>query len=88
MKLIVAGSTGLVGTEIIRQSLEISEITSVIALARKPIQIKESAHSSKLKSVVISDYGDYPDHVKAEFAGADACIWYDPSSFPLLPKVC
>lgn len=75
MKLIVAGATGLVGSEIIRQSLEISEITSIIALARKPIQIEESDHSSKLKSVVVSDYGDYPDHVKAALAGADACIW-------------
>lgn len=76
MKLIVAGATGLVGSEIIRQSLQISEITQVIALARKPVQVDERIDSSKLKSVVVRDYGEYPDHVKAEFAGADACIWY------------
>lgn len=75
MKLIVAGGTGLVATEVIRQSLQMREITSVIALARKPVQI-DGIESSKLKSVIISDYGEYPDHVKAEFAGADACIWY------------
>jgi uncharacterized protein YbjT (DUF2867 family) len=76
MKLIVAGATGLVGSEIIRQSLQISEITQVIALARKPVQVDDGIDSSKLKSVVVRDYGEYPDHVKAEFAGADACIWY------------
>jgi uncharacterized protein YbjT (DUF2867 family) len=79
MKLIVAGATGLVGTEIIeiiRQSLQISEITQVSALARKPVQVDDGTDSSKLKSVVVRDYGEYPDHVKAEFAGADACIWY------------
>ncbi|KAL9063318.1 MAG: hypothetical protein Q9161_009527 [Pseudevernia consocians] len=75
MKLIVAGATGLVGTEIIRQSLQTREITSVIALARKPVQLDEGADSSKLKIVVVGDYGEYPDHVKAEFARADACIW-------------
>lgn len=77
MKLIVAGATGLVGTEIIRQSLRIPEITSVIALARRPVNIKDEpgADSRKFKSVVIRDYGEYPDDVKAEFAGADACIW-------------
>lgn len=75
MKLIVAGATGLVGTEVIRQSLQISQITQVIALARKPAQVEDDIDSSKLKSVVISDYEEYPDHVKAEFAGADACIW-------------
>lgn len=76
MKLIVAGGTGLVATEVIRQSLQMREITSVIALARKPVQV-DGLESSKLKSVIISDYGEYPDHVKAEFAKADACIWYE-----------
>jgi dTDP-4-dehydrorhamnose reductase len=75
MKLIIAGGTGLVATELIRQSLKKREITSVIALARKPVQI-DGIDSSKLKSVVINDYGEYPDHVKAQFAEADACIWY------------
>lgn len=75
MKLIIAGGTGLVATEVIRQSLQMDEITSIIALARKPVHV-DGIDSSKLKSVVISDYGDYPDHVKAELAGADACIWY------------
>lgn len=86
MKLIVAGATGLVATEIIRQSLQIAEITSVIALARKPIKVDESPHSSKLKSVVVSDYAEYPDHVKADFAGADACIWYVSLTLSLLQR--
>ncbi|OOG00093.1 hypothetical protein ASPCADRAFT_203986 [Aspergillus carbonarius ITEM 5010] len=74
MKLIITGATGLLGTELIRQSLQNNKITQVIALARKPIQI-DHVNSSKLKSVVIRDYGEYPDDVKAEFVGADACIW-------------
>lgn len=76
MKLIVTGATGLLGTEIIRQTLHIPEITEVIAVARKPIQLDEGVDSSKIKSVIIRDYGDYADDVKAEFTGADACIWY------------
>lgn len=78
MKLIVAGATGLLGSEIIKQSLRIPEITTVIALARRPIKFvgKEPAvDSSKLKEVLVKDYGEYPDDVKVEFAGADACIW-------------
>ncbi|KPM45560.1 hypothetical protein AK830_g941 [Neonectria ditissima] len=76
MKLIVAGATGLVGTEIIKQSLRIREITSVVALARRPVEIDQThPDSSKVKTVVVKDYGEYPDDVKAEFAGADACIW-------------
>ncbi|KAI1473805.1 NAD(P)-binding protein [Daldinia eschscholtzii] len=79
MKLIISGATGFVAREVIRQSLSRNEITSVVALARKPVSIPEKlppdANPSKLKSVVIEDYENYPEEVKNEFAGAAACIW-------------
>ncbi|KAI1210782.1 NAD(P)-binding protein [Annulohypoxylon truncatum] len=78
MKLIVSGATGFVAKEIIRQSLSISEITSVVALARKPVsapeKLGEGADPSKLRSIVVNDYNHYPEEVKKEFAGASACI--------------
>ncbi|KAJ6507895.1 putative nucleoside-diphosphate-sugar epimerase [Mycena vitilis] len=75
MKLIVAGATGYVAQEVIRQSLRMSQVTSVVALARKPVVAPEGESASKLKSVIIKDYEHYSDEVKKEFAGADACIW-------------
>lgn len=79
MKLIVTGATGYVGKEVIRQSLGRKEITSVIAVARKPVPVLDglsnSADASKLRSVGIKDYEQYPDDVKKEFSGAGACIW-------------
>lgn len=79
MKLIITGATGFVGKEVIRQSLSRKEITSVIAVARKPVPVPDGlpdgADASKLHSVTISDYMEYSEEVKKEFAGADACIW-------------
>ncbi|KAI1139869.1 putative nucleoside-diphosphate-sugar epimerase, partial [Hypoxylon sp. FL0543] len=79
MKLIVSGATGFVAREVIRQSLSRSEITSVVAVARKPVtvpdKLAEGADPSKLKSVVVEDYERYPEEVKKDFAGASACIW-------------
>ena len=75
MKLIVAGATGFVGSEVIRQSLRSREITSIVALSRKPINVDLGTESAKLKNVVVKDYTSYPDEVKKEFAGANACIW-------------
>jgi uncharacterized protein YbjT (DUF2867 family) len=77
MKLIVGGATGFVAQEVIRQSLAMPQIASVVALARKPVTPPSGAGegASKLKSVVVRDYDDYSDEVKKEFAGADACIW-------------
>jgi N-acetyl-gamma-glutamylphosphate reductase len=79
MKLIVAGSTGFLATEIIRQALAHPGVTSVLALARRetpiPKNLKLKADSKKLKSVVCQDFGNYSEEVKRQLAGADACIW-------------
>lgn len=87
MKLVVVGGTGLVATELIRQSLRAPEITSVVALARRPVQLDaDTSSTSKFESVVVHDYAQYTDSVKAALAGADACIWYFISS--LLTHIC
>ncbi|KAJ5736932.1 uncharacterized protein N7483_002057 [Penicillium malachiteum] len=96
MKLIVVGATGLVGSEIIRQSLEIDDITEVIALARKFVQVEKNSPSSKLTNVIVRDYAEYPEDVKAKLSGADACIWtvaitpFRASNFPFaeVKRVC
>lgn len=76
MKIVIVGGTGLVATELIKQSLPMPEITSIVALARRPVHLEEDAiNKSKFKSVVLRDYEEYPDSVKAELSRADACIW-------------
>ncbi|OAA59539.1 NAD(P)-binding domain protein [Niveomyces insectorum RCEF 264] len=79
MKLIVAGGTGYVATEVIRQSLRRPEITSVVALARKatavPANLEPGSDAAKLSSVVVPAYDQYPETVRKALAGADACIW-------------
>lgn len=79
MKLVVAGSTGFVATEIIAQALSHPAITSVIALGRRspPTPHHLGPSASNLKFVLLSDFDqEYPDDVKRELAGADAVIWY------------
>ena len=80
MKLIVTGATGFVGTEIIRLALSNPAITSIIALARKPLPPPDNAGPesdlSKLRSVVLEDWiSPYPKSVEEHIKGADACIW-------------
>ncbi|KAJ7261741.1 putative nucleoside-diphosphate-sugar epimerase [Mycena haematopus] len=78
MKLIIAGATGFVAQELIRQSLRHPDVKSVVALARKPVAPPAGANAGKLKSLVVKDYAtlsEYSDEVKKELAGADACIW-------------
>lgn len=78
MKLIVAGSTGFVGTEVVRQAINNPAVTSIIALARRQTDVPQDAgvNASKLKSVVCDNFDSYSDKVKNELRGANACIWY------------
>lgn len=86
MKLIVAGSTGFVGTEVIRQALSNPAVTSIAALARRkteiPNNVAPNADASKLTSVICDDFENYSESVEKELSGADACIWSVAISLP------
>ncbi|KAF3014410.1 hypothetical protein E8E14_005417 [Neopestalotiopsis sp. 37M] len=75
MKVIITGATGLVGSAVVRQALQSNEFTSVVALSRNPLKLEEGIDQSRLKNVIIKDYGEYPEDVKKELANADGCIW-------------
>ncbi|KFA69545.1 hypothetical protein S40285_07275 [Stachybotrys chlorohalonatus IBT 40285] len=79
MRIIVGGSTGMVGTEIIRQALSHPDVSTVLALGRRevsaPSDLGPNADVSKLKSVVLKDFENYTDDVKSQLQGADAVIW-------------
>ncbi|KAF5651392.1 uncharacterized protein FTJAE_139 [Fusarium tjaetaba] len=71
MKLIVVGATGYIGAGILRQALARSDVTSVVAVTRRPLE----QTATKLQNVIVPDYGAYSPAAKEAFAGAGACIW-------------
>lgn len=76
MKIVIIGGTGLVATELIKQGLTMPEITSIVAVARRPVALDADApNTSKFKSVTLRDYEEFTDSVKTELSGADVCIW-------------
>ncbi|SPJ72814.1 uncharacterized protein FTOL_02543 [Fusarium torulosum] len=79
MKIVIAGSTGFIGQELVRQALLHPQIDSVVVLARRdhelPEDLRKPEIESKFTSVSCSDFKNYPQYVKDEIAGADACIW-------------
>ncbi|KAI0020379.1 NAD(P)-binding protein [Xylariomycetidae sp. FL0641] len=79
MKIIVSGATGFVGQAVVRYCLTRRDITSVIALSRKPMptldNLGDGADLSKLKNVVVKDYDQYSDDAKKDLSGASGCVW-------------
>ncbi|MCJ1393973.1 hypothetical protein MMC18_006850 [Xylographa bjoerkii] len=74
MKIILTGSTGFIGKEVLHQCLNSPHITSIVALTRRELP-KEVASDPKLKTIILKDFTAYPDDVLQELAGAEACIW-------------
>lgn len=74
MKVVLTGSTGFIGTEILRQCLQNPSINSVIALVRREMP---EQNNPKLKQLIMKDddFLNYPDSIKAELEAADALIW-------------
>ncbi|OTA90723.1 hypothetical protein M434DRAFT_22805 [Hypoxylon sp. CO27-5] len=98
MKLVIGGSSGFVGTELVRQALQNPEITSIVGISRRQtvVPVGSEDKSAKLKSIVCDDFSSYPDNLKKELEDADACIWtiaVTPSKMKTTPweevvKVC
>lgn len=75
MKVILTGSTGFIGKEVLHQSLQNPHISSVVVISRRDLPEYTSANNPKLKVIVHEDFLSYPDHVLKELEGAEACIW-------------
>jgi len=71
MKVIVTGSTGSVGGAVLQQCIKHPSITSIIALTRRPLEVKDP----KIKTIIHTDYLTYPPELMNELEGAEACIW-------------
>jgi len=72
MKIVLTGTTGFIGAEVLQQCLANPAISSIVALSRRPL---DSVSDPKLKVVVLKDFTVYDEEVMKELEGAEACIW-------------
>lgn len=70
MKVIITGSSGMVGKGVLLECLESSKIAEVLAVNRKPLLLK----NPKLKEVLIDNFFEF-DAIKQEMKGYDACFF-------------
>lgn len=73
MKVIVAGSTGYIGREVLAHCLNHASITSVIILTRRQIPAEPSHPKAKL--ITVNDFMAYDASTLDELQSADAAIW-------------
>lgn len=73
MKVILLGSTGFIGKEVLKTCLMNSAITSIVALSRR--HLPEADAHPKLTVLMVEDFNSYPDTVLQQLKDAEACIW-------------
>jgi NAD dependent epimerase/dehydratase family enzyme len=75
MKVILTGSTGFIGQEVLHQCIQQPKITSILVLSRRALPTEVTANNSKVKVVMVNDFRKYSDDIVQDFRDADACIW-------------
>lgn len=76
MKIILAGSTGGIGSEMLEQCLQHPSVTSIVALSRRALS-DSVTNSPKLKVIIMEDFTSYSDSVLRQLDGAQACVWLE-----------
>lgn len=74
MKLILAGSTGFIGKEVLHQALSHPSISSLVILSRRAIP-EEISTNPKVQVIILEDFMVYTPEVLEQLKDADGCIW-------------
>ncbi len=71
MKIIIAGATGNIGRKALDEALYHPDMTVVVALVWRELDVQHS----KLQSVVKQDFSSYSEAELEKLNGAQGCIW-------------
>jgi uncharacterized protein YbjT (DUF2867 family) len=79
MKLLITGVTGNIGREVLNQCLKQPQIVSVVAVVRRELPSdfisNEDPNRGKFKTVIVKDFGIWPQETLEGIKDADAMIW-------------
>jgi len=69
MKVIITGSTGMVGKGVLLECLDNDKISDVLLVNRSPVDINHS----KIREIIHDDFTDFSS-IQSDFAGYNACF--------------
>ena len=70
MKIVITGSTGMVGHAVLLESIESPLITEIILINRRPIQVEHP----KIKEIIHSDFYEF-SAIQADLTEVDGCFF-------------
>ncbi|CAK3831012.1 Hypothetical predicted protein [Lecanosticta acicola] len=77
MKIILIGSTGFIGTEILTQAIAHNYISHIYILTRRPLTDPRFSQTKKVTQLLHEDFEAYPASLLARLReeNVEACIW-------------
>ena len=69
MKAIITGTTGMVGKGVLLECLDSKDVTEVLLINRRPLDIKHS----KIKEIILEDFNQLAS-IEDQLQGYDACF--------------
>lgn len=73
MKIVLTGSTGFAGSEVLQQCIQSQDVNSIIVLTRRPLNMTQS--DAKVNNIIFEDFESYSPQTIEAISDADACIW-------------
>ncbi|KAK2795149.1 hypothetical protein FQN52_006075 [Onygenales sp. PD_12] len=86
MHLILTGATGLVGSGVLNQMLQLipGEISKLTILSRRPVPMADGAEGVTV--IEHKDFETYPPELLKQLQGAEGCVWAQGISVSLVNK--
>lgn len=77
MKIVLTGSTGFIGNEILTQAIAHNYISHIYVLTRRPLTDPRFSQSKKVTQILHEDFESYPSDLleRLREEGVEACIW-------------
>jgi nucleoside-diphosphate-sugar epimerase len=75
MKVLLTGSTGFIGGEVLRRTLAHPSVTEAVVLSRRKVTDPAVINDPKFKNLIHTDFEKYDDEAVKQIQGSEACIW-------------
>ncbi|KAH8081438.1 hypothetical protein HD553DRAFT_315553 [Filobasidium floriforme] len=85
MKVIVTGTTGYIGQQVLARCVVDPRITSIIALSRRPLP--QYDHEPRVTVQIVPDFAHFDDDMIQTWKSAGACLWCLGLAMPPTPEI-
>jgi NAD dependent epimerase/dehydratase family enzyme len=75
MHLILTGATGLIGSGVLDAMINMSNVTKISILSRRPVAMAEAVKDPRVNVIIHKDFESYDDELLEKLKDASGCVW-------------